>query len=164
MISKFKNKKTCKRLGFINRQKGGSSSPPKQKITSKVKKSLKKFKKMVKVASMESMNPDFATQFKTKKFKKEIKTLNQNYPKTFHLLPKNYSDISKAAKRLNKYKNNQSYTILKQYINDLESKSLNKFNTSTNLHNSLKTTLAKNIKSEKEKTLLISEIKKILHP
>jgi hypothetical protein len=169
MISKVKTKKTCIKL--LKEQKGGTSSAPKQKIPKKLKKTIKQINKMIKVASSASLNPNFASEFKSGKkiTLNELNYIKVQQPKIYHLLPKTHSEISKAANRFKKYtrynnKRIQTYNILAQYVKNLENKTSKSFNTSKDLHKAILSSVSKNIKSFEDQTLLINEIKKMLHP
>ena len=100
----------------------------------------------------------------------ELKIIKLEKPRIFHLLPKTHSDISKAANRFNKKytrqnnKRMQTYNILAQYVKNLNNKTSNSFNKSTDLRNSIISSFSKNIKSSEDQNLLIKKIKEILHP
>ena len=179
MISKFKNKKTCKKV--VHDQKGGSSNPTKQKKPN-VKKSLKTLKKMLQTAAKLQITSEYVTRkmqqknYQNSQIPQQPKKSFSNLKKTefqhvAHLVPnKNYwftasayFNGEKLNKQYQKYTKNHSEldSILTKYV-----KPNKQINTSEkiSLYEKIYTSFGHKDLSEKNKTKTIEKIKKILHP
>ena len=120
MISKFKNKKTCKRLGIINSQKGGSKKLHGQK---QHKLTTKNVKKVIQSAFLSNFadkfrqNPSNIKQngsLNKKKFRKEYKTHLEKFQGLAHVIP-SVNKLNKAFKRMNKFREGRKYGLQEIY-------------------------------------------------
>lgn len=166
MISKFKNKKTCKRLDNIH--KGGSvSSAPKPKPNKT--RTIKDFKKVVKAAKFAT----FYTQYYTEKQKQNPgKQIKKKTGRQFfdayikHLREKNSKVVSfdtiKALRRMRKYESQNQNQKQKHDLSNTYTKIRALLSGNQNAHLNIKDLQAK-FGDKTDKTKFQEQVQKILH-
>ena len=188
MISKFKNKKTCKRLGLVNSQKGGSKNPygfnPK-KVTTKNLKKVVQSALLSKFSENYKSNPANLDKYGkikwknySKAYKEHISKLNSN----LQLVTPPRNQLWKSFKRMNKFRKgkkfglNEIYGILSNKANDVTDFARSKSSISSNtFSNLLSRELSRKsqsnmyvygtqISKDKHKQKIISKIVSVLRP